>query len=141
MPGKSSINPSTQYSAVQTQSTSRYEVSICICVDTHAVPMRCLGTSSFRCWRVPIISRAFRHYCTLEKKSKLEELCDLYTDNRNDVRHYRVCRPTKTPTCGRIPCENRVPNSRTLCVVRVLCYTSYDMGTRDDTEKCNVFVH
>jgi hypothetical protein len=76
-----------------------------------------------------------------KKNSKLKELRNLHADDRDDVRHDRISCPTQSPARGGIPRENRVPNPCTLCIIRVVCYTPYNVRTRDNYEKCNVFIH
>ena len=65
----------------------------------------------------------------------------MYTNDRNDICHDRVCCPTQPPAGGGIPREYRVPKTRTLCIIRVLGNTPYDMRRCHYTEKCNVFIH
>ena len=89
----------------------------------------------------PLFLLRFSIYFMLRKKSEIEELCSLHTDYRNNVRHDRVSCPTKTPARRGVPCENRIPNSRTLGVISVFCYTPHEMRTRDDTGKLDVRVH
>jgi len=49
-----------------------------------------------------------------------EELCSMYTNDRNDICHDRVCCPTQPSARRGIPREYRVPQTRTLCIIHVL---------------------